>query len=270
MAAEKKRTVVGPAPIPQVPLEAAIPDNFHLVEGLPTRYKLYPEGTKIFGRPLTVKEVKLLASIGEDNFDFIVNQILYSAIKGIDIQDLLVVDKIYLIFWLRANTYKNDGYSSTYTCPKCKRENSYLFGVADLVVKELSDSFVPGEPLQLLTTDDTVVIQFTTVKDENLIANFQKGKTEKFDEDVLAMASMIKSINGSDLSLRLKYEYVTNMNPEDYAYLYSYIQENEVGVAPVAKMECQHDDCREEISIEIRFHEEFFLPKYNFRRNPRS
>lgn len=270
MAVEKKRTTIGAAPIQQAPLEAEIPNNFHLVEGLPTKYKLYPEGTKIFGRPLTVKEVKLLASIGEDNFDFIVNQILYSAIKGIDIQDLYVVDKIYLIFWLRANTYKNDGYSSTYTCPKCKRENNYLFGVADLVVKELADSFVPGEPLKLLTNEDVIVIQFATVRDENLITSFQKGKTESFDDDMLTMASMIKSINGSELSLRLKYEYVVGMNPEDYAYLYSYIQENEVGVAPVAKMECQHEDCREEISIEIRFHEEFFLPKYNFRRNPRS
>lgn len=272
MAAEKRRPNMGVVPpVAPATLEATIPNNYHFVEGLPTRYKLYPEGTKIFGRPLTVKEVKLLASIGQDNFDFIVNQILNAAIKGIDIQNLVVADKLYLIFWLRANTYKNDGYSSTYTCPKCKRDNNYLFGVADLVVKELSDEFVPGEPLQLLTNEDIIVVQFPTVKEENQVNQLSNSKTaEAFDDDMLTLASMIKSINGKELSLRMKYEYVVQMNPEDYAFIYSYIQENDIGVAPVAKMNCQHADCGEEISIEIRFHEEFFLPKYNFRRNPRG
>ncbi len=90
--------------------------NYLPIEDLPSKYRLYPEGTKILARPLKVDEVKLLASMDENNYNFVMNDILKRTVKGIDVNDILVDDKHFIIFWLRANTYKNSGYELEFFC----------------------------------------------------------------------------------------------------------------------------------------------------------
>ena len=74
-------------------------DNWWPVENIVSKYKLYPEGTKIWARPLKVPEVKKLSSLSEDNADFVITEILKKTIRGINIDDLLLVDKLFLIFF---------------------------------------------------------------------------------------------------------------------------------------------------------------------------
>ena len=92
--------------VPKV-VEQKLEDNFFPIDDLPSRYKLYPEGTKIFGRTLKVSEVKKLTTMNENNFNVILKDILTATLRGIDIEDICVADKVYIIFWLRANTFKN-------------------------------------------------------------------------------------------------------------------------------------------------------------------
>ena len=47
--------------------------NYLPIENLPSKCRFYPENVKILGRPLNVKEVKLLASMNESNYDFMIH-----------------------------------------------------------------------------------------------------------------------------------------------------------------------------------------------------
>ena len=102
-------------------------ENYHEITDLPSKYRLYPKGTKIFARPLKVLEVKALASINEDNANYIINDTLSKTIQGITIDDLVVADKLYLVFWLRANTYRESGYVVDFYCRHCESESTYEF-----------------------------------------------------------------------------------------------------------------------------------------------
>ena len=99
------------------------PMGFFPIVDLPSRYKLYPKGTKIFGRPLRVLEVKQLSQMGEDNSGTVINSVLKSATVGFNVNELLVSDKVYILFWLRANTYRDSGYRVDFECLKCGKES---------------------------------------------------------------------------------------------------------------------------------------------------
>lgn len=242
--------------------------NFYPINGIPTDYRLYPEGTTIFGRPLKTREVKLLAGMDETNFNFIISEILQAATKGIDVQEMYVADKLYILFWLRANTYKNEGYSTEFNCSHCGNKNHYLFSMDKIRIEVLKEDFDPTKQIKLLNSDNSVTISFPKVKDEHKVSQMLKAnKTAAvpLDEDILSLASMIKSVNGEELTLRFTYEFINSLDAEDYAYLKSYVDDNEIGVSPVVSAICEKEECQEENLIEVRFHSEFFLPKYQHR-----
>lgn len=249
-----------------VPKKEVISSNLHQIEDIPSRFKLYPEGTKLYGRPLFVKELKKLASMHEGNHNEIINEILSQAITGIDINEIYVADKIYLILWLRANTYKNSDFSLRYRCPECDSENSYVFGVENLEIKYLPDDY-ELKPLELLNVDDTLEFDFPKIKDENRIKFFKENSTrtrqEEFDEDDLNIASYIRKINGEVVNLQKAYEYVKSLdqNPEDYMNILSHISDMDFGMSHEIVVECKNQKCKEVNHLPLSFRSEFFLPK---------
>ena len=70
-------------------------EGFHEITELPSKFKLYPENTKIYAKPLDVLQNKDLTTINDSNINNIMTKVLRRSIKGISIQDLLVVDKLY-------------------------------------------------------------------------------------------------------------------------------------------------------------------------------
>jgi len=256
---------------PEVVEQITKTNNMFPIEGLPTDYRLYPPNTTIYGRPLTVKEVRLLSGMNENNVTFIINEILQGATKGIDINELYVADKLYILFWLRANTYKNEGYSTEYICNSCGTKNNYLFTMDKLNVVSLDEkNFDPEYELQLLNSNDKIKIGFPKVKDENKVSQMlkqSKNGSIQLDEEILSMATMVKFINGEEMSLKYVYEYLCNLTVEDFAYIKTYLEKIEIGVSPIFSTNCVNQSCQEENLIQVRFQSEFFLPKYNDRSN---
>ena len=64
-----------------------IGDNYWPIDDLPSKFKLYPEGTKIFARPLKVLEVKMLSSLNNDNFHHVITEVLKKSVRGINIDE---------------------------------------------------------------------------------------------------------------------------------------------------------------------------------------
>lgn len=240
--------------------------NFFPIEGLPSKYLKYPKGTMLYGRPLKVKEVKKLSSMNEYNYNTVINEVLSDCIKGLSIEEIFVADKLFIIFWLRANTYKNANFSSSYTCVHCKEKNDFTFDVDSFSVNYISDD-VDFDELKLLNSEDVLKFDFPRIRDEGRIA-FTKSQLENskqsYDEDTISTASYIKSINGKQVSLQAACDFLLNLDSvEDYAYIESYIQENEFGISPEVKVHCHK--CKGINILPFSFRQDFFLPKYQFR-----
>ena len=251
-------------PINQTPTESK--DNFWEITGLPSKMKLYPTGTVIKGRPLKTIEVKKLATINKVNMDTIIDETISSAIIGVDVNDILVSDKLYILFWLRANTYKESGFNVDFYCDQCESPSSYDFIVDNIKTIDINDDFDIDKKLTLPSSEDVVTINLLTIADTKATTQFLKSREKtlrQFDEEIITMASHIKTINGEEVnSLLNRYEYMEELNPSDYAYITSYINHVDFGINNNLEVECQK--CGGTSHAGVTFRAEFFLPQYKF------
>lgn len=257
----KKPQVAVKQPLQVVPEGSAM--GYFPITDLPSKYKLYPEGTVIHGRPLRVLEVKQLSQMGENNSTIVVNSILKSSIRGIKVEDLLIADKIYILFWLRANTYKDSGYKVDFKCLKCEKDSTYSFTLDALQITYLKDDYVDGTPFELPISKDKIILRYQTVNDVTEVENFkskiQGNRLEEYDDDILTLASKI-NVNEKIMSLKQKYDYIIGLDAGDYAMIESEDTEREIGVSQVINVKC--NSCGQISYAGLSFRPEFFVPKY--------
>ena len=251
-------------------IEAEVGDNYFLVkkEDLITKGKLYNRNAKIFARTLNVPEVKRLANIlmNPENAEFIVNDTLKKCVKGIEIDDLYVEDKMYLLFLLRANTFKDSNYSVEYFCEKCETDATFHFTIDNLRAKFLPDDYNPTTLFEL-KNGDKITLSYLRVSDQKEIDNLRDTsiakKSEKLDTENLSIAASIGTINGKRHNLITKYDYVNNnISPEDFSDLKTYMEDKDIGIQPVMDVVCK--ECGGSGAIPVSFHSRFFLPKRKF------
>jgi len=72
------------------------------------------------GRPLNATEIKSLSTMNQKNSEALVDSVLKVAIRGVPFESLKIADKMFLLMWLRQNTYKRTGYTMNYECPDCQ------------------------------------------------------------------------------------------------------------------------------------------------------
>jgi len=234
------------------------------IENLPSKHILYPENTKIYGRALNVGELKKLSNVSENNVNIIINDILRSTIKGIKYEDILTDDKLYLILWLRANTFTNSGYSIPFRCYKCEHDSFFDFKVDDININFIPDKNLTTQPLPL-SNGDMLTFKYLTIGDEQDIEKF-KGSVRNlkmiFDETDLSYTAMISSINGDDKKWMLdKYNYLKS-SPEIYSQIKSWIKKFIFGVTDILTVTCS--SCGGTAPVAVSFREEFMLPDFAF------
>lgn len=239
-----------------------IDGNYWPIEELPSKFKLYPTGTKIFARPLKVLEVKMLSSLTNDNFHHVITEVLKKSVRGIEIDKLLVSDKLFIIFWLRANTYKESGYTVDFDCNVCDTHSTYEFEIDNLDIIDIKDDYNPNDTLKLPQCGDEITTRQLTIAEENNVKNFQarnKRSLTEFDEEILTIANLIKTINGKEESLMHKYDYIVAMNPIDFGKIESYLNHFDMGISPVMNVTCKN--CGGIADVAVSFQPEFFVPK---------
>lgn len=248
-------------------IQAEVGDNYFVIkkDDLITKGKLYPKNTQIFFRTMIVPEVKRLANIlmSQENAEYIVNDTLKKCLRGIDVDDLFVEDKMYLLFYLRANTFKDSSYVVDFHCDKCDCDSGYHFTVGNLRAKFLKDDYDPDAEYEL-KSGDKITLSYIKVRDQKDIENLKDStiakKAEKLDDAILGMAASISSINGAGMSLIQKYDYLMNkLTPEDYSDLQTIMEQHAIGIEPTMDVVCQ--ECGGVGSIPVTFHPRFFLPK---------
>jgi len=240
-----------------------IPAGFYEITGVPSKMKLYPEGTKIYSRPLKILEIKQLSSMNDMNYNSIMNSVLKKTVKGIDVDDLVIADKLFIIFWQRANTYKGDGFSVPFACDKCGEDSQYDFGISNIEMEDIKDEYDPNYELVLPESGTKIKLSQMRVRDERLVERFmQQNRSEELDEDLLTIAALITSMNGKDNTLRNKYEFLTEkLSVRDNLELGKHYKKYEISIKPLLKVTCKQ--CGGQATTPITFRRDFFLPNYS-------
>jgi len=246
-----------------IPVETDI--NYWDIDVLPTRYKFYGEGVKLQARPLKVIDVKKLTSINDENADAIVNDIIKKCVRGVDIKELYSADKMYILLWLRANSFRDNKYVVEFNCPKCEQESSYHFDIDNINVDYIDDSYDPDKVVTLSNGDD-ITFKLLQIKDEIAIESFGikygdifANSGEEIDQELLAISFMINTVNNAPMDDVSRYNYLLNMNPGDFSIVTTHLNNMNVGVKSYMNATC--NKCGGESHIGITFHPDFFLPK---------
>ena len=239
--------------------------NYWDIDDLPTKYRLYADGVKLRARPLKVIEVKKLTAITDDNADSVVNDIIRKCVTGIDYQSIYSADKLYLLLWLRANSFRDNNYVVDFHCSKCSSESTYHFSVDNVIVDYMSKDYDPNEIITF-STGDKASLKLLQIRDEISMSSFKDKYFDLFNEsgdeidsELLSVSFMIDRINGEQHDPLSRYNYVLSMQPGDFSLLTTQLSKYSVGVKPYMNATC--DVCGGESQIGISFHPDFFLPK---------
>ena len=278
----KKEEVV--KPVLDLPEEIEIPNDYHEITGLPSKGQLYKKEAKIYARALKILEIKQLTNMDEDNYGFIIDNVLQKTtiLHNIEYNDLLIADKLFIIFWQRANTYQGDGFSVDFACSSCidnkviedqqagiesteesLREASvskYDFSVENLQLTDIKEDYNPNTEIELKGCGSVVTMYQHTVATEKAIGKIKmSNEIPNFDADILNLASVISSIDGKPVDIKTAYCFIVNdITPPDFIVLEKYKTEYDINISPTLSVTC--NKCGGEVEAPLTFRPDFFLP----------
>lgn len=222
---------------------------------LPSKGKLYPE--QIYVKKLSSLNIKKLATITEQNSTFIINSTIKSCLWGIDTDKILVADKLWLIFYLRAYTFNDLPYKLRGKCEGCGTISSF-----DFVLKDLNITYYENElPEYFEINGDKISVRFPTISTEAAVEKLKNDPQLVIDIDpgFLDFSSYIYKINGKEVSLMTAYEYVCELDGMSFSKFTNLVGDYMFISNPVAVFECPH--CGGTVELPVPLSPSFFLPK---------
>lgn len=216
-------------------------DDTIVVTDLPSKGKFYPGFKGVEISALTYLDEQSVLTAKDGNVD-IVSKLLGKSIKGIEINDLLIMDKIYLLMKVREVSYGKN-YEFSINCPACSAEIKTSLELAD----HLNMNPVPDE----LSDPREITLPKLNVKAE---IRFPRSSEEVFlstPEDVYKnLYRFIVSIQGNPDTVFIA-QAVKRMHLQDIKKLLSEINRSEYGVDPRFIFECPECKHTETMSIPL-------------------
>lgn len=250
-------------------LISLIPKPVTALVELPSKGLYYEDGLTQNGqieiKPMSAREEKLVAGIKGNNVDDVIDVILSRClVSKISPDQLLVTDRFYLLFALRANSYGED-YRFDLTCPSCEGQAKYTVKIpGDLEVVNPLDN--ESEPFTTTLPDSKLEIQFRLLrgKDTKVIKNYVEKEIKKgnySDGDpgyIFRIAKHLISVNGKNLDLLTAMELVSRISAKDCSYLKNQFDKRTPGLKTDIVVNCKI--CGKEILTDLPMTAEFFRP----------
>lgn len=235
-----------------------IPKNTILLNKdiMPSKGKFYPND--IYIKKLTSTELKNLSTVTETNVNNVFNTVLSKNVIGVDVNDIMLNDKIWFIFYLRSVTYNDLKYKIKYHCDECGTNDTYDTSFNDIKVNYISDDIE-----NTIEMDDNTKLEvgYTTIGDETQCLQISKNNdmlVEAVDEDMLLFATKLKKINGEKISLMKAYDYIINMDGMTFAKFAHFVDRVEFGIKPYLEIDCK---CGAKVHTNLVYSADFFIPK---------
>jgi hypothetical protein len=203
-------------------------DNSITIIDLPSKGKFYPAFQGLEIKPLTfLDEQKILTS--KDGKTDIVSKLLEKSVEGIDVNELLSMDKMFLLMKVREVSYGDD-YKFNITCPACLSEIKTSLSLSDhLNMTQIPDDLEDPRKIKLPRLKIEAEVRFPRSREEVFLIDSE--------EIYKNMYRFVVSINGNSdpvfISKALK-----RMHIQDIKKIISEINKGEYGVNPRFVFEC--------------------------------
>lgn len=225
---------------------------------------LLPSKGMYYKAPLYVSELspvdlKNLNQMTEDNANQVINTVLSNCIHNINYKDILQGDKIWLLFYIRSVTYDDFPIFIKYSCPECKKVDTYKVRLNELKVNYASDKFDPE--LELPRCGKTITLRYPTLRLEERAQALTKNDQiiEAVDPELAEIALYIEAVDGQPVSPLEAYKFIKTMKALDFVTFSNYMIEHNVGLVPIVDIPCT---CGNTVKKKIGFTPDFFFPDF--------
>ena len=229
-------------------------------ELLPSKGKFYPDDIKV--KKLSPIDLKNLSTMTANTIDGIMNSTIAHCVSGINVNDILIGDKFWFIFYLRQLTYNDMPFNIKYHCENCEKYGIYQMTFKDIQTNYLADDFNTNVTLD---NGDEIELCFPTIGNE-ITMNQMLREPEKYsvtgelDDQMLNIAFHIKKLNGKEISIMKAYEYITSgIDGYSFSTFCNAMADVNFGIKPYITIVCEK--CNKEIYETVNISPEYFLPK---------
>ena len=234
---------------------------------LPSKGKFY-EGELSSGiihiRPMTGEEEQILATPRFVKKGQAINMIFERCVQEkIKPQDLLSVDRTYLLIYLRGISYSPE-YEVEIKCPECAKKFSTTIDLNSLHLDQCPDEYGPILKDTLPTSKLTFTYRLSTGEDEQEIQDYRDRRIKMFgdsaadDTITYRTAQLLIDIDGitnkNELQVLLK-----NLPINDVSYIRSCVNEPPFGVDTNVEIVCA--SCLQDFNVDLPLESNFFFPR---------
>lgn len=236
---------------------------------LPSKGRFYdgvtgPADGVVAVRPMTGEEEQILATPRFVRRGQAINMIFQKCLKdGIRPENLLTIDRTYLLIYLRGISYSTK-YDVEVKCPDCERKFETSINLDEMIVDPCPDGFGPILQDVLPTTKLPFSYRLSTGKDEQDITDYRDRRIKAFGDssadDTLTYrtATLLNEIDGikakNDLQVLLK-----NLPINDVSYIRNCINEPPFGVDTNIEINCP--SCLHDFEVDLPLEASFFFPR---------
>ena len=221
-------------------------DDTLTITDLPSRGKFYPGFQGLEIKPLTfLDEQKILTS--KDGKTDIVSKLLEKSVDGIDVNELLSMDKMFLLMKVREVSYGDD-YKFNITCPACFSEIKTSLNLSDhLNMTQVPDDLQDPREIMLPKVNVKAKVRFPRSREEVFLIDSE----EIYKNIYRFVISINDNADPVFISKALK-----RMHIQDIKKLISEINKGEYGVNPRFIFECP--ECTHSETMAIPMDVSFF------------
>ncbi len=213
-----------------------------------------PSGLECTIREMTATEEGFLASQKMLKSGEAFERILRNCVveKDIDLDNLLVGDRYYLMLAIRRLTYGDD-YDFKVRCASCGQTFNMSVNLAELPVKKLEGDPDATHTITLPRTGKKVTFRLLRGRDEKKIATTLR----KTPQEIIRLSLFLHTV-AVDGSENFSEKFFETLPGADSQYYRKEIDAVTCGVDTVVEVECP--ECDNEFEVQLPISENFFFP----------
>lgn len=223
-----------------------IKDASMSITDLPSRGKFYTDFESIKISPLKFLDEQLILT-GKGLEKDIVTELLEKTVEGIDVSEILLMDKNYLLMKLREVSYGDD-YEFSIVCRNCNHESRSKIELSkQLNMSQVPDDFEDPRTIKLPKLGVDVVIRLPRNREERYFSDTETSYQNLY--------RFIVSINGNTDPVFIS-KAINLMEIADVKKIYKEITNNPYGIDPRFVFKC--GKCKHKETLAVPIDSDFF------------
>jgi len=223
-----------------------LPAETEMMVKLPSEGRFYANKvSEVAITPIKFEDEKQLAASVKNNINPI-NLIISKCVKGLDVNNILLIDKFYLLLKIREISYGSD-YPATIGCPECGSKSEVKIELNNLIYNFIPPEVEDPRELTLPKLKKKVKVRFPRVADEVHLQNPEQVYNNLW--------RLVVELDGAADPVFIS-KAIPKMHIMDVKFILNNIMRNDLGLNPKFIFQCPI--CATQTESEVPVNESFF------------